>query len=138
MTEPKLQVFLDAISGCFITGEFDVWRDHILLPFSIVTAEGSEILTSEAELRENFGLYLQACQIMSLDQIVRRPIEFELCEDGAWMATYETSLLSRGQRATDPYVSTALIHPMADGLRMSAILNGRGHHEWTGKLPKRE
>ena len=133
MTTEDFQAFLDEISVCFISRDFAGWRARILLPFTLVSSRGSEVLATEAELAQNFSLYLDACAVLSLDQIVRRPISLELCRDGLWLGTYETSLMSRGQRATDPYVSTALLHPFEDDPRMSSILNARGHHDWTGE-----
>lgn len=131
MQHAEFQAFLDRISGCFIERDFAPWRDSILLPFTLVTRQGSETFASEPALAANFSKYLEACAIMSLDQIVRRPVELEPCEDGLWLGTYETNLMSNGQRATDPYQSTALLHALPDGLRMSSILNARGHHDWT-------
>ena len=131
MTDADFQDFLDAISVCFIAQDFAGWRARTLLPFTLVTARGSEVFTTESALAKNFSLYLDACKIMSLDAIHRRPISLELCRDGLWMGTYETNLMSHGQRATDPYLSTALLHPLSDGPRMSSIMNARGHHDWT-------
>jgi len=131
MTGADFQDFLDAISVCFIARNFVGWRARILLPFTLVTARGSEVFASESALERNFSLYLDACTIMSLDAIHRRPISLELCRDGLWLGTYETNLMSHGKRATDPYQSTALLHPLRDGTRMSSIMNARGHHDWT-------
>ena len=131
MTAEGFQHFLDQISVCFISQEFSIWRAHILLPFTLVTARGSETFETEAALQENFLHYLGACTILSLDKIYRRPISLERCEDGLWPGTYETSLMSQGMRAVDPYASSALLHPVGDGFKTIAILNARGHHDWT-------
>ncbi len=69
---------------------------------------------------------------MSLSMISRRPISLEDCADGTWLGTYETRLLANGLLATNPYTSTALLSRKDNVVRMSSILNGRGHHEWTG------
>lgn len=131
MTDDDFQDFLDKISECFIAQDFQAWRDCIVLPLTLVSSRGSERFTTEEALEENFSLYLVACRILSLDHIYRRPISLELCRDGLWLGTYETNLMSRGQRATDPYVSTALLHWRPDGIRLSSIMNARGHHDWT-------
>ncbi|MEM8881995.1 MAG: hypothetical protein AAGC82_15485 [Pseudomonadota bacterium] len=131
MTRVDFQDFLDAISDCFIEENFAGWRARIVLPMTMTKRHGSEHFTTEDALAENFALYIDACRILALDQIVRRPISLEDCGDGTWLGTYETNLLSRGQRAVAPYISTALLHPDNHHVRFSAILNARGHHEWT-------
>ena len=69
---------------------------------------------------------------MALDFVDRTPISLEECPDGTWLGTFQTRLLSQEILATKPYTSTALLQ-MSDGrLRMSSMLNARGHFEWTG------
>ncbi len=89
-------------------------------------------MDTDSAVSTNFDHYLAACEAMSLDMISRRPLALEDCADGTWLGTYETRLLANGLLATDPYVSTALLSRDEGVVRMSSILNGRGHHEWTG------
>ena len=138
MTEAEFQEFLDAISTCFITHDFAAWEARIRMPFSMVTKDGPLLLEDRAALRTNFDHYLTACAAMKLDQIVRTPHSLEDCNDGCFIGTYETELLSHGHRATAPYTSSILLHPSDTGWRMSSIMNARGHHEWTGRSPRTE
>lgn len=131
MTNTEFQDFLDRISTCFIAEDFAAWRSAVLLPLTLVTARGSETFASATALRGNFGQYLTACRVLALDQIYRRPVALERCRDGLWLGTYETNLLRRGERAIEPYTSTALLHELWDGIRLSSILNARGHYDWT-------
>lgn len=133
--DDDFQSFLDAVSICFLKREFSMWQERIILPFSLVTSAGPVVLRNDDALRENFDLYLSACDAMRLDEIVRRPISLEDCLDGTWIGTYETNLLSHGVRATKPYISSALMSYENGFFRMYSILNARGHHDWTGKQP---
>jgi|TARA_E500000305_G_scaffold111816_1_gene127929 hypothetical protein len=135
VNEAEFRAFLDDISTCFTTGDFDTWANRILLPFSMVQKRGPVMFQTRHELKADFDLYLQACEIMKLDEIYRRPISLEDCHDGTFIATYETQLLSHGQRATAPYTASALIHATEDGYKMSSILNALGHQAWTGTSP---
>ncbi|KMW57662.1 hypothetical protein AIOL_002627 [Candidatus Rhodobacter oscarellae] len=132
MYDSEFRELLDDISYCFITGDIQSWRNRIIAPFSLVTKHGAEILETEDALRENFGLYRQACTIMGLDEVYREPVSLEACPDGTWLGTYTTHLLAKGKRATAPYTATGLLHLREGRFLMSAILNARGHHEWTG------
>ena len=135
MTLAEFREFLDAISDCFITADFAPWEARILLPFSLVTKHFPVVLSTREELRNNFEHYVNACRIMKLDLISRRPISLEDCKDGTFIGTYETELLSRGLRATEPYTASVLLHRTAHGWKMSSILNARGHYDWTGVKP---
>lgn len=124
--------FLDDISECFTQRDVALWRHRIILPFSIITRCGPVVMDTETAVSNNFDNYLIACDVMSLNMISRRPISLEDCADKTWLGTYETRLLANGLLATNPYTSTALLTWDDGVVRMSSILNGRGHHEWTG------
>lgn len=135
MTEEEFKGFLKAISVCFVQRDFAKWEALIRLPFAMVTGDGPVLLSNREELKTNFEHYLLAMDIMQLDTVHREPIALEDCRDGTFIGTYRTELLSRGKRATDPYTSSALLHPSSQGWQMSSIMNARGHHEWTGHSP---
>ncbi|SFR43817.1 hypothetical protein [Litoreibacter janthinus] len=130
--EAEFQIFLDAISDCFPACEFAGWRDRIILPFSMITDHGPREFETEDELRANFEHYLSACRILRIDMIYRKPLALESGEDGRFLGTYETNLLSNGKRATAPYTSSALLEMTPEGFKMRSILNARGHQDWTG------
>lgn len=136
MTNDDFLSLLDDISDCFIRANFELWRSRVSLPLSIITKQGPETLSDEAELRDNFLEYLKAAEIIGLDLVLRSPISLEDCQDGSFIATYRTDLLKDGQRQIDPYTSSALI-VFEDGTwRIRSILNARGHHDWTGRYPQ--
>ena len=124
--------FLIDISTSFLTRDLKLWRSRLILPFSLITKSAFVLLPTEEAVAENFQLYLTAMDCMALDFVDRTPISLEECPDGTWLGTFQTRLLSQEILATEPYTSTALLQ-MSDGrLRMSSMLNARGHFEWTG------
>ncbi|WP_299498643.1 hypothetical protein [uncultured Roseobacter sp.] len=131
----EFQDLLDRMSACFIERDFAAWRSLIILPISMVTKDGPVFLSTEEELRKNFDHYLTACDIMQLDNIYRRPLGLENCMDGTWIGTYETNLMRKNLRAAPPFTSSALLVSTDEGIKLAAILNARGHHEWTGVWP---
>lgn len=134
-TDAEFDRFLKDISDPFFTKDIALWRARMILPFSMVTAAGPVTLATEADVARNYALYLDACTAMGLDLVDREPMGFELCADGTVLATYRTNLMRQGQRIAPQYTSTALLHPTTQGWKMSAILNARGHHSWTGRPP---
>lgn len=135
MGEPEFHDFLTSISDCFVKRDFEGWRNRIVFPFSLITSAGPVFVRNEQEAHENFELYLQASDAMRLDCIYRTAISLENCNDGTWIGTYETNMLSNGVRATAPYTSSAMLVAVDGIFKMRSILNARGHHDWTGKQP---
>ena len=138
MDQAEFDAFLTDISECFISENFQLWADRIVLPFSVVTKTGPIVSYDLEGLEADFNRYLEACHTMKLDLVHRIPISIEHCEDGTVICTYRTELLSHGQRATEPFTSSALMSQVDGRWRMTAILNARGHSSWTGHSPHRE
>lgn len=132
--DARFDQFLMDISTCFIEKDLPKWRSRLVLPFTIVTKSAPVILTTDEAVKTNFDLYLQACEVMNLDLIVRHPISLEDCKDGTWLGTYQTRLVSNQILATAPYTSTSLLKLVDGDLKMVSMLNGRGHSEWTGDV----
>ena len=138
MDQAEFDSFLTDISECFISENFQLWADRIVLPFSVVTKTGPIVSYTREDLEADFTRYLEACHTMKLDLVHRIPISIEHCEDDTMICTYSTELLSHGQRATEPFTSSALMSQVDGRWRMTAILNARGHSSWTGHSPHRE
>ena len=126
---------LEATSRCFLDRNYDLWRRHVLLPFTLITRSGAIVMATEKELRENFDLYVKARETLHLDEVVRRPVSLEDCRDGTWIGTYETNLLRRGTRVTDPYTSSALLVEDDGVFRMRSVMNARAPQDWAAKRP---
>lgn len=138
MDQAEFDAFLTDISDCFISEDFQSWADRIVLPFSVVTKTGPVVSYTIEDLEVDFNRYVEACHTMKLDLVFRTPIAIENCEDGTVICTYRTELLSRGQRATEPFTSSALMTQVDGRWKMTAILNARGHSSWTGHSPHQE
>ena len=109
MTDAEFAAFLKDISICFETGDFALWKSRVILPFSLVTKDGPVTILTEEELEENFRAYIQAGEIMGLEEVIRKPMSIEDCKDGTFIATYRTDLMGQGRHQADPYTSSALI-----------------------------
>lgn len=124
--------FLEDISRCFIQRDLELWRRRLILPFSIITRLGPVSLCTEQAVAENFQHYLMACEAMQLDLIDRRIVGLQDCEDGTWLGTFQTRLVRKEILVVRPYTATSLLQQFDGEFRMSSMLNGRGHTEWTG------
>ena len=128
----QFNAFLEDISRCFVERDCDLWMSRLVLPFSIITKARPTLLPTKDAVASNFRLYLKAMDALSIDILDRNSISLEDCADGTWLGTFQTRLLSNDALKTAPYTSTALLHYENERFRMSSMLNGRGHTEWTG------
>lgn len=135
MSPAEFEIFLEEISVSYLDRDFPRWMARVRLPFTFVTKDGPVLLSDLDAAKVNFDHYLTAIDVMRLDMISRRAVSLEDCKDGTFIGTYVTELLSHGKRATEPYTSSVLLHPSDAGWRMSAVMNARGHHQWTGQTP---
>lgn len=124
------QDLLDDISECFLEQNYEQWRALLVLPVTVVSQDTTLLLETEDDVARNFQDYVKAVDAMSLDKVFRRPLSLQECDDGSFVGTYETNLLSMGQRIVEPYVSSMLLLNTPDGLRIQSIMNARGPRDW--------
>ena len=130
MTEAEFEIFLDEASDCFLQADFELWASLVTLPFTMITATGPVVLSTLEELRDHFDRYIAAAAGLRLDLISRRQISLEGCDDGTFIGTYETELLSRGKRVAALYTASVLLHRRGGKWKMSTVLNARGNYDW--------
>ena len=136
MEKSEFEVTLDALSECFLTGNFGLWRSLVQIPLTLVTSAGHIVLRDEVMLGANFLLYLKSIEIQRVDAIVRRSIALEQFDEDAFFGTYETEYLRNGLRLVEPYESTAIIRCDNDKAKISFISNALDHHRWTSIPPR--
>lgn len=127
----EFEAFLQDISQCFLERDVDRWKSRLALPFSIITKDGPVVLSTDAEVEQNFRHYLKAMEVLRLDMVDRVVVSLEDCKDGTWLGTFQTRLISDQILAVAPYTSTGLLQLDKGRFRMSSMLNARGHSEWT-------
>ena len=117
------ETFLDDISSCFLSEDFDLWRSRMRNPLCIVQHGGTRIIRTESSARQYFQCCVNSVVIQRIDNIIRRPVEFDECDDGAILATFETQILSCGHRVIGPFKSSALLRHGPNGLVAGSLLN---------------
>ena len=130
--DQEFEHFLEDISTSFLHRDVSLWRSRLVVPFSLVTKSQHIFLKTENQVHTNFNLYLKAMDAMALTLIDRNPVHLHDCEDGTWLGSFQTRLLINDVFAVPPYTSTALLQIVDNRFRMSAMLNARGHSDWTG------
>lgn len=130
--DQEFEQFLEDISTSFLQRDLSLWRSRLVVPFSLVTKSQHIFLKTEDQVHNNFNLYLKAMDAMALNFIDRSPVHLHDCEDGTWLGSFQTRLLIDEIFVVPPYTSTALLQIVDNRFRMSALLNARGHLDWTG------
>ncbi|MBT55227.1 MAG: hypothetical protein CMF72_17735 [Mameliella sp.] len=126
----------DGLPEQFVTGDIGQRRARSMPPFSKVTGCDTVTLAIVPDAPQSFDPYLGTYEAMALARVAREPLRFENCADGTGLTSFRMNLMRKGQRITDPFTSTAFLHPTGEGWQMSANLNVRDHHAWTGRHPK--
>ena len=138
MTPADFRDLLGDISDCFVERDLDLWRSRLVLPLSLITKQGTVVLTDDTAVARNFSYYCDAMRMMGVDMVHRSPLSLQDCNDGTWIGTFSTELLSKGQRTLQPYTASALMTLVDGQVRISSVLNARGHHDWTKRMPAEE
>lgn len=127
---PMLQTYLDRISDCWVTGDFDTWEASVVLPFSLVAKSGTSTSNTVEALRAEFEFYVEMIKGYGVTDIIRRAELAEPIDDEQLIGTYETHILSNGRRITDPYTSSVLLKKVNQEWRAATVMNAIGRTGW--------
>ncbi|WP_425074423.1 cupin domain-containing protein [Sagittula sp. S175] len=131
-----LEELFEAISAkltqALIGGEYESYRAVFHSPASVFPRHGDGyMLTTEAEFREDFDLYLAATRDSGIDQIIRKIVRVTELEPDAFVVEAEVHFLKDGAALVTPFITTFRLERRAGEWRIARIISSLGHITWT-------
>lgn len=96
-----LQAWLDEVADAVRARDFARFRSHMSLPFTVITVEGTSVMTTTGQLRRSFDAYLHALERFGVTDYVRTAQSVH--QVGPQLATgvYRTHLIRNGVRVVE-------------------------------------
>ena len=137
MTPSEFTIVERNLTRALITGDFELYKTLIHLPAVVVPRGGhAQEIRTDAELREDFDLYVQALQIQRATDIYRKILNFALMEDDWVEVTVETSILGSTGRIVEPFHTQFVLRPYGGRWQIVLVRSSFGHLRWTRGLAR--
>lgn len=117
-----LQSWLDEVGAAVLDGDFDAYARHVVLPFASITPEATLIVTSEADLRTGFDVYVDMLRHQRVSDYIRLVSEAHTVGERMIAGSYVTNILAQGQRIAPPFTSTIVLRRSVAGLWQAATI----------------
>lgn len=117
-----LQSWLDEVGQAVMLGDFDAYARHIVLPFANVNPVATLVVTTEAELRAGFDIFVDMMRTQRVTDYIRLVSEAHTIGEHMISGSYVSNLLSGGQRVSPPFTSTVVLRRAPGGLWQAATI----------------
>lgn len=119
-----LQSWLDEVGQAVMDGDFAAYARHVVLPFANVNPVATLIVTTEAELRAGFDVFVDMLRTQLVTDYIRLVSEAHTIGEYMIAGSYVTNLLSDGKRIAPPFTSTVVLRrPQVGPWQAATIAN---------------
>ncbi|MEM8729639.1 MAG: hypothetical protein AAGF79_06930 [Pseudomonadota bacterium] len=123
------------LTRALLTEDFELYRSLFHLPLHNVPRGGEAYdLTTDAALREDFVLYVQALKIQRVTDIYRRVLAISELDTDWVEVTVETNILGSTGRVVAPFHTQFVLRPRDGDWRITQVCSSFGHIRWTRGL----
>ena len=117
------QAFLDAIVDSVRSRDFERFLGHFTLPQTVITGEGTAVLTQPAQVRAGFDAYVLLLERLGVTDYVRTASSLHMISPVLATGVYQTHLLRNGLRMIDPFPSTATLRCDDGAWRVTSVMS---------------
>lgn len=131
MPERAIPEIADRLTEALIAGDFALYAQIMSLPMQFTPrGEKPYVLTTEAELRADFDLYVATIRGHGVTDIYRKLLAITPTPEGA-EARWLTHILVRAQLLTEPFQTRMRLIRGSEGWKIAEIESSEGHIHWT-------
>lgn len=138
MPAVNFQQWLDRVGTSLFDGDFDTYRDSILLPLTVATPNATHIVDDDAGLLQGFIAWVDMMKGLEIDSMIRIARDVEQLGAALIVGRYETELLRGATRVVEPFASSMQLRCGDDGVwRCFSVTSGfRAAASWPIDRPK--
>lgn len=131
MQVAEFQDWLDLVEDSVLKGDYATYRDHVVLPMSIVTQVSRMTIAAEEELRRGFDAWRGMLSGQGITATIRTPVALDTVSDGEVRGVYVTEYLAGATRVIEPTRSAMHLTLSPDGRwRCGLIESGLDNDRW--------
>jgi hypothetical protein len=137
MTVEAFTAIGDRLTAALMTGDFSIYLQVMSLPLQ-VEPYGSPVyvLSSEAELKQDFDLYVAALRAAGITDIWREVRAVAGLDNGSVRVQCRVHLMAHAHRVSEPFASEMWLVQRGGSFQIAKIIATVAHIDWTlGKAP---
>lgn len=131
-----LQSYLDEIGNAVLTGDWLTYRDHVQLPFTLITETATLNVITEEDLRKGFDSFHNMLKFQKITHYIRLAESVVDLDDRLMSGRYVSHFMAGTHRILPPFRSTITLRLVGNTWRAVAITNAISNMRWPIHLPR--
>ena len=131
-----MQSYLDEIGSAVLLGDWDAYRNHVALPFTLITETATLRVATEDDLRKGFDSFHEMLKFQKVTQYVRLADSAEALSDTLISGRYVSHFIAGSHRIIPPFRSTITLRLIGNTWRAVAITNSISNMQWPIQVPR--
>lgn len=131
-----LQSYLDEIGNAVLLGDWDTYRNHVTLPFTLITETATMVVETEDDLRKGFDSFHDMLTFQKVTQYIRLADSAVALSDTLISGRYVSHFMAGSHRIIPPFRSTMTLRLIGNSWRAVAITNSISNMQWPIQVPR--
>jgi hypothetical protein len=131
-----VQSYLDEIGAAVLTGDWDTYRNHVDLPFTLITENATMAVATEEDLRKGFDSFHDMLKFQKITQYIRLADSAVALSDTLISGRYVSHFIAGTHRIIPPFRSTMTLRLIGNSWRAVAITNSISNMQWPIQVPR--
>lgn len=131
-----LQSYLDEIGTAVLGGDWETYRAHVELPFTLITETATLLVETEADLRKGFDSFHDMLKFQKVTQYIRLADSAVDLSDTLISGRYVSHFIAGTHRIIPPFRSTMTLRLIGNRWRAVAITNSISNMQWPIQVPR--
>lgn len=131
-----VQSYLDEIGTAVLVGDWDTYRNHVELPFTLITETATMVVASEEDLRKGFDSFHDMLKFQKVTQYIRLADSAVALSDTLISGRYVSHFMAGSHRIVPPFRSTMTLRLIGNSWRAVAITNSLSNMQWPIQVPR--
>ena len=131
-----VQSYLDDVGNAVLLGDWDTYRNHVALPFTLITETATMGVETEEDLRKGFDSFHDMMKFQHVTQYVRLVDSAIDLDESLISGRYVSHFIAGSHRIIPPFRSAITLRLIGNSWRAVAITNSISNMQWPIQVPR--
>ncbi len=131
-----VQSYLDEIGTAVLVGDWDTYRNHVALPFTLITESAMMVVETEESLRKGFDSFHDMLKFQRVTQYVRLVESAEDLGGDLISGRYVSHFIAGSHRIIPPFHSAITLRLIGNNWHAVTITNSLSNMQWPIQVPR--
>jgi hypothetical protein len=129
-----MQGYLDDLSTAVLQGDWETYRRHVTLPFTLITETATLVVDTEESLRAGFDSFHNMLQFQRVTQYIRLVEAAVELGEGLITGRYTSHVIAGAHRIVPPFTSTTTLRLIGNVWCAVSITSAISNMQWPVNL----